>query len=195
MKDDYLFNKVRLSQVLSDQKNRIQKGIENMGHRDLSGNIDDIVKKLYDKHSFITPKLLEDEVKQQHSEEYVERRGTFGDHFNKKMLRINITVPIQGSAELFNYQPSTHQLNPPQGETTSNGVVLTFLDDGEDPDKFKNVYQGVLNKVKEYCVWIEKDIEQYNNQIKQLIKDSVVLRKTTLDKNENFIDQLGIPSV
>ena len=191
-----LFNSKTFFEASSDYKSRINNEIKNY-QRDhlLKANANEVIEDLVKKYSFEPLKLLEDkiEITHQGEKEIIDR--SWGTHPIKQMVNYYIfAVPFTGHNELFFYQPSTFNLNPPRAEVKDEEIKIYLEHSENNPEELKNSLNKQLGNIKVYMDWINRDAILYNSQIKVLITEEINTRKSKLLEDQKIISSLGFPT-
>lgn len=106
---------------------------------------------------------------------------------------IIISLPFEGEAELFRYQPSTFTFNPPRGEIVGQEVRLTYEFTTPDPKSLKARFDRDLESIQEYLQWVERDVVSLNRSLHQEAGQAISRRKNKLLADRSMTAALGIP--
>jgi hypothetical protein len=113
---------------------------------------------------------------------------------------ITIHVPFTGDPQLFSFQPSTYNFNPPRGKvakkgefagTVSMGLALPLA--ASDAGRFNGWIKEQLKGLTEYAAWINSDLSRFNQELPQHARSAVQTRRQQLEKRGGLLKSLAIP--
>jgi hypothetical protein len=115
--------------------------------------------------------------------------------FYLKGTKITYFIPFKGNSSLFDYRPSTYNLNPPQGtvDDQNQTLILSFEGVGLTADQVKQAYGREIAEIKKWLGWISGQVQQYNQQLKSTIEDQVKKRREKLLQDRGLVADLGFP--
>jgi len=202
MRGDYLFTKRYLGALIEGAKAKLVEEIQNMD-RDylLNASEADLCDHFVSKYRGAPPVLRRDEIcVSDHQEVDVDvsqdfRRAIFdrSHPFYIKGTSVTIAIPFDGEKDLFYYQPSTFNNNPPRGKIVGQELHLTYTTTDHDADSLRQAYERDLGSVESYLQWVQKDIEPYNDELPQFVQNAVRKRKEKLLADAGLVSSLGIP--
>lgn len=119
----------------------------------------------------------------------------FGDRGGyQKAIRIDILIPFSGDKELFKLRPSTFTTIWPTGTVKDNDLRLRFEYFTPDPNySIKKNYEDQVGLLRQYAEWINKDIDDFNSNLKPYITRSINQRRQELETNRSKVSELGLP--
>ncbi|MBL1214981.1 MAG: hypothetical protein HND52_16585 [Ignavibacteriae bacterium] len=189
-----LFNNKSFFDVRRNYQSQLNEEIKSF-KRDylLSVNTNDVIDYLVKKYCFEPISLLEDkiEVVKQGEKDVVDR--SWGEPITIRANYYIFAVPFTGHSELFLYQPSTFNYNPPRAEIRNSELILSIQQNENNPEEIKTNLSSQLGSIKTYLAWINADALQYNSQIKASITQSVSSRKAKLLEDQKTLSSLGFP--
>lgn len=199
---ELLFNSGDLRDYLQDQKDRLVSEV-NSYQSDylLKASEGDLIQYLTSQHTLHTPNILVDRIYQHEptdvnidvSSDRSRYFSTHGGPFFVRGTAITISIPFEGEAVFFRYRPSTFTYNPPQGRVISQEIQLTYEVTSPDPEGLAREYKQTLGTLQQYLKWIEQDVNQFNDTLNQLARDSIISRRSKLLADQGMSAALGIP--
>lgn len=112
-----LFNKIDWFSVRENQRQQMAEEIARYdGNKLLNTSVEDLSKYFDEKYRIEVPTLREEEITadQREAQIDVSRAGTL----------VEITVPFDGEAEVFNIQPSTYTMSPPIADVSGDNLII-----------------------------------------------------------------------
>ena len=201
--NDYLFRGVDSFSVQRQQTESMKSEIAGMdANRLLNTNVDDLVGYLAEKYEIEVPELIEGEmvVDQREAQRDVSgdpmRRFFYDRHQGPIMVtgtEILLEVPFSGDPQMFRVQPSTYNLNPPQGTVQGNILTTTLWGDNLNADQVRGQVNTWLGEVRQHLQWQRDSFPNFNVALAQQARDAVVGRRDQLLRNQNLVASLGIP--
>lgn len=170
-------------------------------NRLLNTNVDELVGYLSEKYGIEVPELIEGEmvVDQREAQRDVSgdpmRRHSYDRHQGPIMVtgtEISLEVPFFGDPQMFQVQPSTHNLNPPRGTVKGNILVATLWGDNLKVDQVRGHIDTWLGEIRQYLQWQRDSFRNFNTALAQQARDAVIRRRDQLLRNQNLVGSLGI---
>jgi len=167
----------------------------------LNTNIDDLVGYLAEKYGIEVPELIEGEmvVDQCEAQQDVSgdpmRRFFYDRHQGPIMItgtEILLEVPFSGDPQMFRVQPSTYNMNPPQGTVQGNILTTTLWGDNLNADQVRGHINTWVREVRQHLQWQRDSFRNFNVALAQRARDAVVGRRDQLLRNQNLVANLGI---
>lgn len=175
--NDHLFQGVDSFSVRQQQTERMLSEIAGIdASRLLKTNIDDLVGYLSEKYGIEVPELLEKEmvVDQREAQRDVSgdpMRRFFYDRHQGPIIatgtEISLEVPFSGDPQMFQVQPSTHNLNPPRGTVKGNILIATLWGDNLDADQVRGQIHTWLGDVRQHLQWQRDSFRNFNTALAQ----------------------------
>ena len=106
---------------------------------------------------------------------------------------VTVVVPFDGPEDAFEYQPSTFSTRHVQAEVSGQQLRLVYETTDPDPESLRAAIDKDLTTTETYLQWMHKDVDPYNQQLPQLVRNAVDERKAKLLSDENLVGSLGIP--
>ena len=203
---DTLFIRARLADLIRDYPRTIQDEVEDWErNKVLAASESDLVDYLEDKYFLDAPMLLpRDHWESVADETQVDvshdpMRVPFRD--GRRILipghRVSVRVPFDGDADLFDFQPSTYNYNPPRATVSKQDSVLTFTvtvpQDTADGDTIRNEIDREVANTDSYLDSVRQDCTAWNDRLPNVAADCLNVRKSRLLQQGNLLRELGIP--
>nr|NIT55656.1 hypothetical protein [Fodinibius sp.]NIX58255.1 hypothetical protein [candidate division Zixibacteria bacterium]NIY24240.1 hypothetical protein [Fodinibius sp.] len=204
----YLFSKRTLVQYFEQQKINLQAEVENSDPNYLLRvSESDFQEYLVSRYGLETPRLFGDQIYQHEPKDAdisIKRDDprfiSMGpnawlkpSHTKIRGTAITISIPFEGNAELFKYQPSTFTDIPPQGKIVNQEIQLMYQLIRPDVEELTRRYSQDLGKIKKYLSWVARDVAAFNQSLPQFAQDLITRRKQKLLEDRNMSAALGIP--
>lgn len=184
MSDSYiLFNQSTLRDFLRDHQGSLIRLID--GYPDdyiLKLNIDEVCNQLDREYRLQPPVLKTDET---YTKGHGERDGR---------ISVKLAVPFDGNPQLFDFQPSTFNYNPPRGIVEGQEVCLTYSRSDYDHAAIKRELDNDIGGIKQFLGWVAADVAPFNAGIKGLARQRIEFRRDKLLKEKEMIEKLGFPT-
>ena len=152
---------------------------------------DDLLEVLQTNYILEVPSILENRIHIIETEVDVELK--IGRSHSSKGVRVKISIPFEGDAELLQYIPSQYTFSRPRGEIIGQEIHLIYEMVTYDADEFKKVYMQELDEIKQYVEWVREDVKNFNDSLKSFAGQSVRLRKKKILDAYNLVSALEIP--
>jgi len=175
---------------------KIQKELESYDREDfLSIDEDELTQKLVKKYSLKPIQLNEKDINKsaEDAKLYVDPNPLIGILERKEVngTKIIIEIPFEGSAEAFHYRPNN--LAPvvyPQGTIKDQMIRIEYLVFKPDKNELKKRCEWDLKVLKDYISWINKDIEKFNRDLPNKIKQLIQQRKKKILADKKMLEVL-----
>ena len=194
-----LFQTTTLDDYLRAVSEKLRVHIKNIEPKTLlTTDEGSLITELKEKYSVNVPTLFEDkitidaqeadiEIKNHERFLYDEPRGPV----ITKGLKISVSLPYEGSAELFECRPSTYIVSGyPHGDILSGSLMLKYETAEKDSEKIKTFWQKDIEQIKQNLGWIERDLSRHNQDLEQTIKTHLTSRKKEAQNNQSLIDAI-----
>lgn len=197
--DDLLFyRKGRLSEYLESRKQEIQNEIMRLDpDYVLKVSETDFAQYLTAKYSLPSLKLLEEHI-YQHDPQDAQIDVSHNPFYGHQRQRVNgtsitVSIPFEGQGELFQYQPSHFNLNPPRGVIKNSELRVTYQFITPDSGQLTSAFQSDLQNIKVHVNWVNQNVNEFNNSLRRLIPQSIGKRKAKLLADRKVSAALGVP--
>ncbi len=126
-----LFSERRLFDFLAERMRLARSCVQEVEQvRLLSFPVNEIVERLITDHTLTTPELKTESRSALPPREVTVEIDDYGRDLRAPGLSVTVRVPFVGEPKLFQYQPSSYDSAPPQGEVSQqelSGVSLALL--------------------------------------------------------------------
>jgi len=198
---NYLFNKYDWFSVQEHVKKQLTSEILGMdGNRLLNTSADDLSKYFENKYRVNVPILLEDKISADQQETQIDvsqdRLRAIRDRsrpFYIPGTAIEITIPFEGDAEAFNFQPNPYTLNPPLAEISGNSLTIMIQGVDLKPDQVRAQIDRTISDIKGYLNNLRNNAGGLNSQLNQLARSAIERRRQKLLSDQNLVASLGFP--
>ena len=201
--NDYLFRRVDSFSVQRQQTERMQGEIAGMdANRLLNTNVDDLVGYFAEKYGIEVPELVEGEMVVDPREAQRDiscdpmRRFFYDRHQGPIMVtgtEISLEVPFSGDPQMFEVQPGTYNMNPPQGIVNGNILTTRLWGDNLNADQVLGQINTWLGQVQQHLQWQRDSFRSFSVALVEQARDAIVRRRDQLLRNQNLVASLGIP--
>jgi hypothetical protein len=195
--EDRLFSTAHLDQYLEAHKQAVIDSIKKLGQKDFLAATEQVATSLLQKYLLSVPVLSLDAMTISPEEAEIEinnrnsRWGYLDASHVVNGLRIQVKIPFIGSADLFQYRPSTWSVSgDPSGEVEAGQITLTYETAEKDQTKIKALWENDIKAINERLGWVRKDVEAYNGGLATDIKRQVENRKKEAGGNQSLIESL-----
>ncbi|OPX63467.1 hypothetical protein [Methanoregula sp. PtaB.Bin085] len=148
------------------------------------------------------------------SEKIVERHGdiqlprsNYPDRFiirsdlpsNVTGTEILISIPFEGSSELFQYHGSTYSMSPPEGIVSDNKLFISIIippggsSEQRITEEISRQLDSNISQIERNIGWVNTDIKSYNDQLLTFIQNQIQTRKEKIQKDARIAASLNIP--
>lgn len=200
------------SQIASFKQMEIDSYINNLSDEIIMSEQDDIIlNNIYEKYK-IFPVIIEDEVIENRRiiKSSIELPNIFyGIHpremneprfFLQDAVEIICTFPFSGDPNIFNYKASIFTIGgAPELELYDGYFTISkkiSLEETKKDDSKKKLEDGIissLNEIKKVIGWCNKDVNRYNESLKQYAKKKLDIRKGKVSDFYNASKIFEIP--
>lgn len=198
---ELLFSRHDLSAVLRYQEEKTIKAIEEFNSsRLLNTSVEDLVDYFNGEHTVEKISLLVDQVsvdqveaKVDVSRDQLRAISDRSEPFYIDGTRVTFFVPYQGDSELFYCRPSSSNYNHPRAVVTKTEIQFIYEILNHDIQAIKSSFDRDLGNLKQHLDWVEKDVNNFNSQLKQKIRQRVESRRQKILKDQDMVASLGVP--
>jgi len=173
-------------QLFSDYSATIRSSIKSEIERQTEDYILNVDESEYFNYLFgifsrSTPVILEDQIK------VTKEKGPY-DSKNYCVIE----VPFEGNQSLFECQPSTSRMDYYIISIQENMIKIR-LPFSDNPDNMKRETDAKLATLKYNLQNLDSDLNKFNSELRNFIKDVFNLRKQKLMKENNLLSSMGFP--
>lgn len=190
-----------LSKEYESRSNTILSAIENEDDNYvLNVSETEYMKHLLSVHGFCMPIIIFDEVFVEDVEENIPIE-MFPNHFLysnppkfiKKQV-VKYQIPCEGDIELLYYRPSTIMCSMPSNiKLSKDKIVIEIINFNNNIDEIRQEYNNAIEKLRQMYSFLHRDIEKYNNQLRNFALTSFKNRKQVILNKHNILASLGVP--
>jgi hypothetical protein len=199
--DDYLFIKRDLQNAIENHKNKLLEKIEQIDkNRILSTNSDELADYFTSEFILEPPILIEtniqvsqEDVKIDVSDDYSRVVFDRSRAYFVNGTRFTYHIPFQGDANLFQYQTTTHSMNPPLGKVVHSDLQIAYEQTTPDPEKLKSQFNRDLQEIKRNLEWVIADVNPFNARLRETALAKINQRREKFTKDYNAATELGFP--
>jgi hypothetical protein len=198
---ELLFAKNDLSEVLRAHELKALEAIDSFNPDKLLNSIVEDLVQYFISEFLINPiQIIDDQVNVDQVEAKMdlrhERIKAYYQNYEPVLLngtRVTLYVPYDGDKNLLFCQASTYSLNPPRAIVLDKEI--RFVLDGLDHDAkyVKSAFDGFLKSLREQLEWTNRDVNQFNAQLPQKIRQKIEQRKEKLLAARGMVASLGFP--
>jgi len=198
MHDDVLFWNYEWFDVAEAQKRAAQKDVDELRPEDFEGqSIDEITEIICEKYSLVPPQLdttnttvKPREVQIDVSHDRMRHFRDGGPHYVKGTA-IDVRVPFNGDAGMFNVKPNTWTTSIPRGRVEGNSIVFTISGTDLTQEKVKASIDRETSEIQKWLGFQEKSVDGFSQQLELVVRQAIEVRKTKLSADADLISGLG----
>lgn len=196
---NYLFRKADWFSVDQAQRQKIINEIDSInGDKLLNTSIDDLCNYFEKKYQINVPILLKDNIVVDQHEIKIDVSGDKNRYFSNpgqpyyvNGTTIEVAVPFEGDTDVFNIQPTSYTLNPPQAEIQNNRLIIKIQGTDLSADRVRNEITNTISSIAGYLSTLRSDTHSFNTQIQSIARASIEQRRNKLLKDRNLLHDLG----
>lgn len=206
-----VFDKYEAYEYFDNLKKRIQEEISSVSDDTIQNtDIEELKAYYFEKWKIQPLSLLLDELNPELTEEKVKKYSghyrTNDDFYYYDGYKITYNIKFDGDNRLFHVIPSSrilqrfHVLYIEDSTDEKYGIITYALEftkqeiEGKDtPDFARKQFDTSFQNIKETIDNLNNDVQQYNNSIQHVIKNSIEARKKKADEFVKLSENLAIP--
>jgi hypothetical protein len=204
VKEEILFSKNDIFNVLEGQKQAVKKRVESIDvNTILNASEHDLVQALVEEFRLEVPVLREKEIYIADAcETQVDVSGDpnrlfMFDHsgpFHVPGNKTVIAVPYEGGeADFFRIQPQTYGSVSPRAEIRDGELLLTYMRTDQNAVALKRDYEEAVKYIKESLLRLSQSAAQFNGQLEGLATSHLKARKDRLLADAGMVAAIGLP--
>ena len=199
---DLLFFGKKLSALIDGYEAAIRREVDGWErNRVLASSESDLVTYLVEKYTLHPPRLLVDQMHiEKEGEAKIDVSGRFeydvrdrDRPFHIPGSFVVIAVPFEGDGDLFGFQASTFNFNPPRGHVSGSSVLLSFQGVNMNAGRTKEEIDSTVGQIEQHLNWIKGDCDGWNSRVAMVAEQCVRQRKERLLEQANMVSALGLP--
>ncbi len=102
-------------------------------------------------------------------------------------------IPFTGDAQIFRLRPSTFHFNPPRAHVNGQALHLRYTSVEHNPAAMRSGFDNDLKNIEQFLQWGEAEIQRYNHQLEETIRQRLNQRKEKFLKDKGLVEALGFP--
>ena len=190
---DFLFIQYDVFSFIENKKAHLQNEVSGIPEEQLlNTSVEDLVKYFIEKYRIEVPELdVENAVADQH-EAAVEVSGfryglDEGETRSVPGTKVTLELPFAGEPNMFRVKPSTHTTSPPRAEIRDQLLVLKLRGTNLNTQDVQATLDRTIGEIERYLGWLRSDIEQLNNQLSEIARQSIDNRREKLLANQSLV--------
>lgn len=198
---DLLFCKYDLRSAMDGNERKMYSEIEQYDpNKLLNTSTDDLAKYFVEKFLIAPVELDENNICVDQGETKIDvshdfLRSFYNDGRPQLVTGVAFTleVPFTGESDLFQFHPSTFNLNPPRAQIQGNILYITTTSIDKSAETIKSDLSRQLDSIKEYLSYIKHDLEPWNSTLYTKAFGKINSRKEKLLADRKLVTSLGFP--
>jgi hypothetical protein len=200
MESILLFNTYDLMSVLENQKAKISEVVSKMSKENLSeGSLAEIESTVLKDIQVDQIILTEDEITVDQIETKIDvSRDPMRAIFDRSRpffidgIKVIYYLPFTGDSELFKCRPNQFNFNPPRANRiTKDELIFEFNAIDGKVSETRPAFERILSDLRLWIGWINNQVEQFNESIKEPIRLKINSRRQLIDESKKQINDLG----
>jgi hypothetical protein len=202
--DNLLFIQQSLHNVLQGQSARGEDCVQSISNEQFISNTNEqITAYVFSKLEILPLTIYRDRaVRSVPREITVQHIGVLNQIIFVDGVEIELLIPYSGESDLWKYQPSTFDFNPPRGiaiaDRSNDQIGILKIKLGYTHDEFKSdavnkEIEGVFKSLDSYLYNVKREIEIHNDQLKNEISRLVCQRRERLGAIQKTSETLILP--
>jgi hypothetical protein len=195
---NYLFSDGDLSATLQAQTASLQAEIDGFSSDYvLKVSFNDLAKHLFDKYQIEPVTLVKDDIHiGDNGDTTVDmshdfRYGGRANHVPATFAEF--VIPFTGDQNIFRLRTSTFNFNPPSAQITPNALRMRYTSVEHNPAAMRSSFDNDLKNIEQFLQWGAADIERFNSQLNEIIRQRFNHRKEKFLKDRGLVEGLGFP--
>jgi hypothetical protein len=198
---NYLFSKYDWFAVQDHQKKQLTDEVAKMdGNRLLNTSPDDLCDYFEDKYRVNVPLLIETEIVADQNETQIDVSRDFlrairdrSRPFYISGTEVEITVPFEGDAEVFNIQPTSFTLSPPIADIRDDKLIIRVQGTDLKAEEVRSQIDQTLSEIKKYLNTLRDNAKRLNDQLRGVAQSAIERRREKLLSDQSLVASLGFP--
>lgn len=196
---DYLFSQASWYDVERNQLAQMKKSINEMdGNRLLNTAVDDLATYFVDKFRIDVPSLITDQIVVDQRETKIDisqdRSRLIHDRnqpFYIAGTEIEVEVPFTGEADVFQIQPTSYTMNPPQAQVRGNALILRIIGADLSPERVRAEIEHTIKEIEGHLATLRGNVSGLHAQLPNQAKSAIESRRNKLLADRNLVGSLG----
>lgn len=201
-RSDLLFYEKDLSALIRGYETKLKEEVEQWDrNRILTSSESDLVTYLVEKYTLDPPRLLRNQIHIDSEGETKIDISRWHDYDvrnrNSPYLipgsYVTVAIPFEGDGDLFEFQASAYNTNPPRGCVSGSNVLISFQDVKLDAQQTRDEINAVVGSIEQYLGWIKNDCNGWNARVESVAEQYIRVRKNRLLEQADMVSALGLP--
>lgn len=189
--NDRLFSSIDWHSVRDNIINDIKKESDGFTpDQILNTNSETTVNYFIDKHRITVPTIDRENIEID-DREVLRTFQDYGRTIQTKITEIIVTVPFQGTAEIFRVRPTTYRMSSPIAKVFPNHLTFTVHAENRNADQIRNEIETTLDDIDFNLNNLRKDVSNIQNQLPDTTRQFVESRRKKLLADRNLVSELG----
>ncbi|HUT85489.1 MAG TPA: hypothetical protein VMW66_01475 [Elusimicrobiales bacterium] len=196
-----LFSGINVSDAMESRKTALLREIDSIDEERLfDTDMQSWIDYLFNKHKIQIPSIIENTLSCDSKDAPVDLSTVFGtkEFYNKihryaKGTKYIFSVAYEGDKEIFRYQPSKFDSNPPHATVAGGKLKIMCKDTTLDAVELKLFLSTELKKIKECLGILKSDISGFNDNLKKNIGARISIRKQQLEATDIAVQKMDLP--
>ena len=198
---DLLFYENDLRSVLTRQEQAFTNGIDALNEEHvLNTSPEDLRNYFVEKYTVNVPEIDESRIHVDYGDAKIGISHRFEYFVSDRSRPAYVTgtrlifyVPFTGDYKLFQFKPSSFNLNPPRAAVKKDELVFVYDRTTQDAQNIEVEFERDKENVKGYLEWIARDVEQFNSTIREKASQHIGARREKLLQDRGLVEKLGFP--
>lgn len=195
---DLRFTRGDMHSTLAKQRSAVGDAVRGlMPDRVLNTPIEDLADELFERFR-IRPIVLDlpNRTSSGANDVTLSLDSWTGDRVKVDGTRVEVLIPFQGDAVLFDAQASTYTYNPPRFATQNGAVVVSHEDRAPlDTHRAKSAIEDMITTIQKHLDWQLNDIAPWNEQLRSDLPQLVSERRQKVLADRDLDAFLEVPVV
>lgn len=196
---NYLFISTDSYSVKENQKNQLISAIKSKNENELLNTPEDDLKNYYaGLYEVNIPSLIEENIVVDERETQIDARYDFGRFitdtskpFYVTGVSIDVEIPFNWDSWVFQIRPSQYYMNPIESEIRNWRIYFSIAWEKLEPEKVKSEINKRVADIKQYLNWLDNDFRSFSDELRNLAKTHIQMRKNKILENKSLVSSLG----
>lgn len=183
-----LFSKRDLSAALSNEQGRIRQEVTDLSEeRILNTPLDGLLDYFCEKYQLDMPLIDDEGIDIDYNETSIDVGGRFsyggsrlGGPVKAAGTKYEVNVPFEGDPDLFGWQPSTHEFDPPRARIRAGCLVFTYNVLPSEASALQSQIDRDLSQLQRYLDWTASQVEEFNSRVRSIAEQAIESRRSFL---------------
>jgi hypothetical protein len=108
-------------------------------------------------------------------------------------VSFSVVVPFDGTPDLFHFQPQSYTSPPTIARVQGQALYFDYEGVGLTKEQVQRQYKSDLEDVENNLRSATEQINRYNGELPNVIRNALRSRKARLLKNRDLVESLGLP--